>query len=123
MAIKTEKRLSNLENELKSLKATYTISGGAIKLYESVSPVFTSSSQLVRARIRFTPDYSSAQNMIVPSIYYEFKNENNQRYNFSNYARILPTTGDYLTIEMPALGGTFQLKIVSNIPGTFTRIQ
>lgn len=125
MGITTEKRLFRLEEELKALKATYTISGGRIKLYESVSPVFTISQDYLTSEtvIRFTPNYSSVDHMIIPSIYYEFVDENGASYNFSNYVRIEPQNNNFVLLHMPTFGGTVQLKIISNIPGTFTLIQ
>lgn len=125
MGISTEKRLFDLEEEIKALKATYTISGGMMKLYESISPIFniTSDDITYRMTIRFTPDYSNVNNMIISSVFYEFKDNNNKAYSFTNYVRIIPPTDNYLLLTMPALIGTVQIKIVSNIPGTFTRIQ
>ncbi len=125
MGISTEKRLFALEEEIKALKSTYTISGGMMKLYESISPIFTITSGDITYKtiIRFTPNYSHVNNMIIPSIYYEFIDDNGKIYNFSNYVRIEPPTNNYLSITMPALMGTIQIKLISNIPGTFTRIQ
>lgn len=122
MAVATEQKLMDLENDLKFLKATYTISGGLMKLFESVSEVY-SENDVTEARVRFTPDYGSEDGVIISSVYYDYKDENNVHYNFSQYAYIEPETGDgNIYFRMPTLGGTFQIKIVSTAPGTFTRL-
>ena len=125
MAINLEKRLFALEEELKALKSAYKVSGGMIKLYESVSPVFTISEQDVSyyTIVHFTPNYSSVDNLIVTSIYYEYRDEYRAlSYNLSNSAYIIPQDSNYLVIATPAFEGEIQLKMISNIPGTFTRI-
>lgn len=122
MAITTERKLVELENDLKSLKATYSISGGLMELFESTSPVYTENT-VVEARVRFTPTYGGENGVIISSIYYDYKDENNVHYNFSQYVYIEPETGDgNIYFRMPTLGGTFQIKIVSTAPGTFTRL-
>lgn len=122
MAIKTEQRLKKLEDMLKELKATYMISGGAMKLYESVSPTY-SSAQSFEADIRFTPSYSTGQDIIVASLLYEFINSYGTPYNFTQYAYIKPQDNhNYLDFIVPVLEGAFKLKIISTVPGTFTRI-
>ena len=124
MAVTIEKRLFMLEEELKALKATSTISGGMMKLYESISPVFNIDPDDISPTIVcFTPNYSSVDNMIISSTYYEFRDENNEAYDFTKYVKIIPPTNNYLLLSMPVLVGTIRLKIISNIPGTFTRIQ
>lgn len=121
MGVMAEQKIMNLEDDLKSLKATYSISGGLMKLYESISGVYSSSSD--ELRIQFTPNYSNPDGVIVASIYYEFKDENNVVYNFSQYVYIEPETGDgNIVFRMPMLGGTAQLKVISTSPGTFTRL-
>lgn len=124
MAITTEKRLFALEEELKALKAMYKISGGTMNLYESVSPEFSIGPDDVSLStiIRFTPNYSDVQHLIVPSLYYEFIDDEGNKYNLSNYAVMTSSGANYLTISVPTFEGTIQLKIISNIPGTFTRI-
>lgn len=122
MGIATEKRLKRIEDMLQELKATYMISGGSMKLYESVSPVFTNS-QSFRVRIKFTPNYNVTEDIIVSSIFYEFVNSSNISYNFSQYAFIEPQDNNsYIVFNVPALSGTLRLKIISTVPGTFTRI-
>ena len=122
MGIATEKRLKRIEDMLQELKATYMISGGSMKLYESVSPVFTNS-QSFRVRIKFTPNYNVTEDIIVSSIFYEFVNSSNISYNFSQYAFIEPQdNNNYIVFNVPALSGTIRLRIISTVPGTFTRI-
>lgn len=122
MGIATEKRLKKIEDMLQELKATYMISGGSMKLYESVSPVFTNS-QSFRVRIKFTPNYNVTEDIIVSSIFYEFVDSSNISYNFSQYAFIEPQDNNsYIVFNVPALSGTLRLKIISTVPGTFTRI-
>lgn len=121
MAVMAEQKVMDIEDSLKALKATYSISGGLMKLYESVSDVYSSSSD--ELRIQFTPTYTNPEGVIVASFYYEFRDENNVAYNFSQYVYIEPETGNgNIVFRMPMLGGTAQLKVISTSPGTFTRL-
>ena len=40
MAIKSEQKIAKLENEIRALKATYSVYGGAMLSYMSTSPIY-----------------------------------------------------------------------------------
>ena len=122
MAIRTEQRLKQIDNELQALKATYMVSGGTMKLYESVSPIYTND-DTPEMRVRFIPTYATAESTIISSIFYRFTDSNGTAYDFSEYAYIEPQdSNNYLTLRFPALDGTIRLSVVATSPGTFTRI-
>ena len=123
MAINTEKRIKQLEDDIRELKATYTVSGGLIKSYESVSPAY-SIDRTSEVIIKFTPSFPQ-EDIFISSVYYELiYSETGERVNFSNYAYIEPQDDkDYLIFRVPALNGTLTVNVVGTSPGTFTRIQ
>lgn len=124
MAISTEKKIKQLEDELLSLKATYSIYGGNMKLYTSYSDVYSVGSQIVYLRLKFTPDFAPSGNIIIGSIHYINTSSGGEPYNLSSYAysEIQDGSGS-VVIRMPVVGGTAQISLVSTSPGTFTRLQ
>lgn len=123
MAINIESRIKRIENEIKNLKATYTISGGLIKSYESASPTYEVSgvSEII---LKFTPQFPQ-KDIVLAGILYEFYYDVTDRNNnFSSYAYIEPQDDkDYLILKVPALSGTVRVTVIGTSPGTFTRIQ
>jgi len=128
MAIDTEKRIQILEDELKALKATYSIYGGAMKTYQSISQSFSWSWSLpeIIPVVRFTSDWERNKNILVASVNVEMRDENGnvifsppelsldiQNKNGSIDIHILPN------IDMKS----FRVALYSTSPGTFTRIQ
>ena len=119
MAIKTEQKLLQLENELKALKATYSVYGGAMRVYFSASPVYDAEDQVITAKIKFTPDYKPPGNLLIASARYISDN-----YDLSSYAvpAIQDGSGNVI-MQIPVVGGKFSVSLVSTSPGTFTRLQ
>lgn len=122
MAIKSEQRLSSIENKIKELKATYTIYGGMIKSYQSVSPIYETEGR-AEVVIRFTPDFMQSE-IILSSIYYELiYGITGERVNFTNYVYIEPQDSEnYVNIRIPVFVGTVRISVVGTSPGTFTRV-
>lgn len=60
----TEKQLTALTNDLKSLKANYPIAASKVKFYVVPSQDFTFSNQRT-ARIKFTPNYGTGHRMLI----------------------------------------------------------
>lgn len=119
MAVTTEKKLSLLENKIKALKSTYSVYGGAMNLYLSVSPTYDSEGQIINAKIKFTPDYKPPGNLLISSIRCDLHNDND----LSSYA--VPAVQDgsgSVIIQIPVAGDLFSVSLVSTSPGTFTRI-
>ena len=117
MGIKSEKKLKQLEDELKALKATYSIYGGSMELYYSSFHIDNYSGSF-KAKVRFTPDYPG--NLFVSSIFYEMTGSLGT-WNFSQYAFIdSDNDSNGLTFVFPALEENITLSIVATSPGSFT---
>lgn len=127
MGLDLEKRIQNLENELKALKATYSVYGGAMKTYASISPTYSWSWTIppVIPVVRFTSDWVRDKNILVASVNVEMWDENGvlirspvelsldiQNKNGSVDIHLLPDP----------LMETFRISLYSTSPGTFTRI-
>lgn len=120
MAINSEKKITQLENEIRSLKATYSVYGGAMQAYLSSSPVYDAGSSLVNARVKFTPDIRPSGNLLVASIRCDVTGNNF----LSSYAIVDVQDGSgSIIIQAPIPGGTFSFSLVTTSPGTFTRLQ
>lgn len=66
MAVNAEKRIKQLEDAIRELKATYTISGGLIKSYQSISPIYPVDG-ISEISIKFTPDFPQ-KDILISSI-------------------------------------------------------
>ena len=120
MAIKLEKRISKLEDEIRSLKATYSVYGGAMQSYLAASPVYDAGDRLINARVKFTPDIRPSGNLLVASIRCDVTGNNF----LSSYAIVDVQDGSgSIIIQAPIPGGTFSFSLVTTSPGTFTRLQ
>lgn len=128
MAINIEKRIQILEDELKALKATYSIYGGAMKTYQSVSQSFswTLSWPVVIPVVRFTSDWERNKNILVASVNVEMRDENGNII-FSPPELALDIQNKTGSIDIHILPNidmkTFRVTLYSTSPGTFTRIQ
>lgn len=120
MAIDTSQRIKNLENEIRALKATYSVYGGAMKLYLSTSPVYQAGGMFFNGKVKFTPSFPTSGNIFVASVRYDISGDSF----FSHYAitNIQDGSGS-VVIEVPVVGGTFSVSLVATTPGTFTRLQ
>lgn len=128
MTSTNEKWLQRIENELKAIKATYTIYSGAMKTYISYSDVYTiddvfTESPLV---VKFTPYFNSDGYVVVSSFAIDqITDQSSNPINLSEYAITREQTGDgTVTFEIPLLVSveTVRVSIASTAPGTFTRI-
>ena len=123
MGLTTEKKLKSLEDEIKALKAAYKIYGGAMRLYESISPDISVEGALFM-KIRFTPDYNTGADFVIASARYFYKDVNQPPTDLTNRLYFLPQDGDNsITMVIPALfDGEVQVSVMSTVPGTFTRV-
>lgn len=120
MAIKTEQKIARLEDEIKSLKSTYSVYGGAMQSYLSVSPTYDAGESVINAKVKFTPDIKPSGNLLVSSIRCGVDNDNF----LSSYAVVAVQDGSgSVIIQAPIPGGTFSFSLVTTSPGTFTRLQ
>lgn len=127
MIIDTEKKLQELENEIKALKATYTISGGAIKTYLTYSDTYTITDVLVESPLvlKFTSLFGGNDDVLVTSFFIEQTSQSGNVINFSQYCLMQEQKQDgTVTIEIPLLStvNTVRVGLTSSVPGTFTRI-
>lgn len=123
MAITAEKRLTALEDELKALKATYAVYGGALELYDSWSETYNLGNTTTEIQVKFTPTYTRAGNILISSVIYKMAPSGGILTNYSNYAyeNIQDGSGSVI-IRATVLGGTAQIGVITTSPGTFTRI-
>lgn len=125
MIVDAEKKLQALENEIKALKAIYTISGGNMKTFLSYSDVYTINDEIAESpiKIKFKADYGDG-NILVTSFFVEQTAEN-FTYNLSQWSIALEQTEDGAVVfEIPLIVAvdTIQVGIATTVPGTFTRI-
>ncbi len=127
MSIAVEKRIQKLEDELKALKSTYMLSGGAVKTYLSYSQTIEitdwyNDNPLI---MKFKSDFGDSKEILVASFFLEQTTLWGDNYNFSQYVMPYEQTGDgTITFKVPlSLGvGSVKIGMVSTVPGTFTRI-
>lgn len=127
MIIDTEKKLQELENEIKALKATYTISGGAIKTYFTYSETYTIIDVLVESPVvlKFTSLYGGDRSILITSFFVQQTTKSGNDINLSQYCLIQEQKQDgTVTIEIPLLSTVDAVRVglTSSVPGTFTRI-
>lgn len=120
MTINLEKKITQLEDEIKALKATYSVYGGAMQAYLSVSPTYDAGTLITNARVKFTPDIRPRGNLLVSSIRCDVAGDNF----LSSYAVVDVQDGSgSIIIQAPIPGGQFSFSLVTTSPGTFTRLQ
>lgn len=127
MAVNLEKRIQILDNQLKALKATYSVYGGAMKIYGSTSQSFSWSWTLpeVIPVVRFTSSWETNKNILVASVYVEMKDENGDvLYSPPELSLdIQNKTGSVDIHILPNINmKSFKVTLYSTSPGTFTRI-
>lgn len=127
MAVNLEKRIQILEDQLKALKATYSVYGGAMKIYGSTSQSFSWSWTIpeVIPVVRFTSNWETNKNILVASVYVEMKDENgNILYSPPELSLdIQNKTGSVEIHILPNINmKSFKVTLYSTSPGTFTRI-
>ena len=126
--INLEKRLKNLEDELKALKATYSVYGGAMKIYGSTSQSFswTFTIPVVIPIVRFTSDWERDKNILIASVNVEMRDSGGNLI-YSPPELTLDIQNHSGSVDIHFLPVTnmrsFNITLYSTSPGTFTRIQ
>lgn len=125
MAIELEKRLFELENEIKALKATYTIYGGLVKSYLNTFSWTNDSNISVDLKIKFHPNYHlGVGNTLVFGFYYSAVWYSVEESLDDGYISIQDGSGDIIiNLSHMFEGLTVNLTLLTSVPGTFTRIQ
>ncbi len=127
MAVNLEKRIQILEDQLKALKATYSVYGGAMKIYGSTSQSFSWSWSIpeVIPVVRFTSNWETNKNILVASVYVEMKDENGNLI-YSPPELSLDIQNKTGSVDIHILPNTnmksFKVTLYSTSLGTFTRI-
>lgn len=125
MAIELEKRLFELENEIKALKATYTVYGGSVKSYLNTFSWTNDGNSVVDLKVKFRPDYHiGSNNTLVFGFYYSsIRNGIVEPLN-DGFISIQDGSGDIIiNIAFLIDELTVNLTLLTSVPGTFTRIQ
>lgn len=127
MAVNLEKRIQILDDQLKALKATYSVYGGAMKIYGSTSQVFdwTLTIPVNIPVVRFTSSWETNKNILVASIKVEMWNSGGSLiYSPPEMSLdIQNKTGSVDIHLLPNVDMTkFRITLYSTSPGTFTRI-
>lgn len=127
MAVNLEKRIQILDDQLKALKATYSVYGGAMKIYGSSSQVFdwTLTIPVNIPVVRFTSSWETNKNILVASIHVEMWNSGGSLiYSPPEMSLdIQNKTGSVDIHLLPNVDMTkFRVTLYSTSPGTFTRI-
>lgn len=124
MAIRTEQKLMQLEQEIKNLKATYKIYGGLVKSY-LITGSWLVTNESSDFRIKFSPKYSTNQKTIISSIRYWFLHSGVSEVLGYYYieaqdgsGNVVINFGDVFIAE----GYTVQVEVVTMVDGTLTRI-
>lgn len=119
MGVNTEIKLQRLEDEVKALKATYSVYGGAMLSYLTASPIYDTAGSVLMAKVKFTPDIKPNGPLLVSSIRCDIVGDNF----LSSYAIVGVQDGSgSVIIQVPIAGGTFSISITTTSPGTFTRL-
>lgn len=121
MGVNIEKRITKLEQEIKALKATYSIYGGLMKTYIT-SGYWESPSATWNFCIRFIPDYPTDKNIIISSMRLEATIDGQQISYNDNYISIQNGEG-YVDLNFGIIvDESIFIQIAATVPGTFTRI-
>lgn len=127
MAVNLEKRIQVLCDELKALKAIYSVYGGAMKIYGSTSQVFDWSLTIPVniPVVRFTSSWETNKNILVASINVEMWNSGGSLiYSPPEMSLDIQNKNGKVDIHLlPNVDMTkFRVTLYSTSPGTFTRI-
>lgn len=127
MAVNLEKRIQILSDELKALKAIYSVYGGAMKIYGSTSSNYSWHwTETYLPVVRFTSSWETNKNILVASITTEMWDSNGDLiYSPPEITLdIQNKTGSVDIHLLPNINMTkFRITLYSTSPGTFTRIQ
>lgn len=127
MAISLEKRVANLENELKALKAVCPISGSLAKMYVQKSEIISvgGSTLLHAMEVDFTPTFKTSLEYLVtlfPIVKSTYAGISWEKVPIFD---VKPQTGNgKIRIKIYNLANTDKVTIIASgsSPGTFTRI-
>jgi hypothetical protein len=122
MAINTEQRIKALEDELKALKATYTVYGGLVKSYITTFSWTNNSGEIRPLKVRFRPDYGNGKTMIFGFYYSGVRNGVVEPLD-DGFLSIQDGSGDVF-INMGRIydGTTVNLTLLTPMTGKLTRI-
>ncbi len=121
MAIKTEQRISHLENEIKAMKACYNTAGSLVKMYVTeMAEITVGGSGFTDMTIRFMPTYGQGQRNLINLVPIVDSNT----YYIAPYT-VNPQDGSgAVDITIYSLSPSQKVKVIASgsSPGTFSRI-
>lgn len=122
MAITTERRIAKLEQEIKALKATYSIYGGMMRTY-TTSGHFYQTEATRNFVVRFTPQYATGKNTILASLLVKYTRQGVEDIFDDGYVSIQDGSGELLI----HCGWVFDnsdvyIQIATTVPGTLTKV-
>lgn len=127
MAVNVEKRIADLENELKALKAICPISGALATMYVQQSETITvgGSSNLHAIEIDFTPIYVSSAPYLITLLPIVTSTYQGYTWEEIPYFIVQPQTGNgKIRVKIYSLTNTDKVSVIASgsSPGTFTRV-
>jgi len=119
MNISIEQRLTNLENEIKSLKMVHPISGGSVESAVT-SAVITMLPGAESIQVLFTPNSDAGQTVTVYSVY-AYEQNGSSWDNISAY--LLPQDGGSIVIDLPEaiVGNTYKIEMSASVAGSLSQ--
>lgn len=122
MGIACEQRLTKLDQEIKALKAAYSIYGGLMKTYMS-SGKWSLAEATLNFAVKFTPNFQTGENVIISSIYLKVLNNGTEEVWDDNFISIQDSS-DGVTMNLGIVFADYevQVSVATTVPGTFTRI-
>lgn len=123
MGMKSEQKLMKLEDELKNIKATYSVYAGMMQTYLT-SDHWHVSSMVTNLKIKFSPNYSvGLGKTIISSVYYQVVEEGEEIIFDDFYISIQDGSGDVvLNFGTIFENSDVYIQVTAPVPGTLTRI-
>jgi len=126
MAVNTEKKLKKLEDEIKALKASYSVYGGLVMTYTTQSQYYEIIPlQEPTAAFKFQSSASNDENILVTSVCVEQVSSTGRMATWNQYSLIDIQHNDGSVIIRPTYGvaaTSIRVTVTTTAPGTITKI-
>lgn len=123
MAVRTSQRISNLENEIKALKATYSVYGGLMQTYIT-SGTWKIPDGTLDCIVRFRPNYHRGKKVLISSVFLKYIQENGYEYAIGDsYIASQDGSGDvYIHLGVVFGNDSVFVQLAAPVPGTLTLV-